>query len=312
MKRLSVLFATRNGAEVLPRTLDAYARQTLPRELWELIIVDNGSVDETALILKKYEGILPMTVLFEPAPGKNRAVNKGISVLEGDFVIVSDDDAIPDEAFLEAWLETALRVSDFQIFGGRVTPLFLAPPPPWLSHYAKQQFETLYAARDLDEGPTEPSNVFGPNMAVRRRVFRDGHRFDEKIGPNGENSNYPMGSETDFCIRMAQNGYECWFSRAPHVRHIVRKHQIEPNFWWRRAYRLGRGVARGNFNRGDLAPPHKRSLSHKTLGLIRRQLTCLACALRAVHFDPRRRFLATWNYHFHRGDLHEYLDDLRG
>lgn len=57
----------------------------------------------------------------------------------------------------------------------------------------------MFAKRDLPEGPVEAGAIYGVNMAVRRCVFEAGFRFDEIVGPNALDPNYPMGGETEFC-----------------------------------------------------------------------------------------------------------------
>jgi hypothetical protein len=101
----------------------------------------------------------------------------------------------------------------------------------------------MFAERTLPEGPTDPDEIFGPNMAVRTSVLEQGFRFDEFLGANGLDPNYPMGEETAFCREIARSGIGCWFARAPVVQHIVRPHQLTEAAWARRAYQCGRGRA---------------------------------------------------------------------
>jgi glycosyltransferase involved in cell wall biosynthesis len=306
MVRLSVLFSTRNGTTVLRRTMDGYTRQTLSPALWKLVVVDNGSADETRCILDQYKDRLPLTVVSEPTPGKNRALNAGLSSLEGELIVISDDDAIPDDAFLDAWITAAAGAPDFQLLGGRITPVFDAPPPIWLESEI-QAYTALYAARDLPEGPIEAGEIFGGNMAVRRQVFQAGQKFNEQIGPNTVDPNYPMGSETDFCVRMTRHGYKCWFSRVPHVQHIILEHQIETDYWWARAYRSGRGVARAHLNCMLISAPRKRPELFQTGRIIARRIRSLIRISSMLCFDQKQRFRAAWRYHYYRGYLDEYF-----
>ena len=91
-------------------------------------------------------------------------------------------------------------------------------------------------------------------MAVRSSVFENGFRFNENIGPNGSDPDYPMGSETEFCCRVAQSGVKAWFAKEPRVQHIVRSNQLTSSYWAKRAYRHGRGVARRMWESDQPAP----------------------------------------------------------
>ncbi len=80
---LTVLFATRNGGGVLPRTLEAYRRVESPSHAWKMVIVDNGSTDSTSAIIASFKNQLPIEMLHEPVAGKNRALNRGLTAVEG-------------------------------------------------------------------------------------------------------------------------------------------------------------------------------------------------------------------------------------
>ena len=71
----TVLFATRNGERVLPRTLEGYCRTEKPPQSWKMVIVDNGSDDRTADILASFRKRLPLETLQQSNPGKNCALN---------------------------------------------------------------------------------------------------------------------------------------------------------------------------------------------------------------------------------------------
>lgn len=259
--QITVLFATYNGENVLPTVLDGYLAQKTKAK-WSMIIVDNASTDTTRAILGRYKRLLPMTVLNHPLPGKNGALNCALPSLNGNLVIVTDDDAIPDENFIEAWYNASLTLPDYDLFGGSVTPHFLSQPPQWMIE-TQFHFEEIFAARSLDSGPIPAREIFGPNMAVRRHLFERGFQFDEAIGPNSATQDYPMGSETEFCTRVERHGAKAYFVSPANVRHIARPHQLERSFWIKRAYRhgLGFGLQENIQNKGQTRNPIKSMIS---------------------------------------------------
>jgi glycosyltransferase involved in cell wall biosynthesis len=210
-----------------------------------MIAVDNASTDDTPSILRSFQSRLPMIVLRHPVAGKNAALNLVLDIIPftAELYIFTDDDAIPDADFLRRWEDVLGEQRDADLFGGVVRPCFTTAPPAWLRRYSGH-FGALYAQVDRPGGAIEPASVFGPNMAVRGSVLAAGHRFNDRIGPNSGNADYPMGSETEFCVRIcAASGRLAWFAPGPAVRHIVRPHQMTREFIERRAYRHGRGVA---------------------------------------------------------------------
>jgi len=209
---------------------------------WKLVVVDNGSSDSTQAILSSFKPYLPLEVLEQPKAGKSRALNTGVGAIEGQLAVITDDDAVPTFSFLEAWAQYLDQCLVFGLFGGRIAPLFEVPPPLWLLK-SRLRFGLMFAERDLPEGLVDPGDIYGGNMAVRAAVFERGFRFDEDLGPNGEDPYYRMGSEVEFCRRVARSGVSCWFAREPRVQHIVRSHQYDETAWANRAYRCGRGRA---------------------------------------------------------------------
>jgi glycosyltransferase involved in cell wall biosynthesis len=299
---LTVLFATRNGDSVLPRTLEAYCRVQQPPHGWKMVIVENGSDDSTAAILESYKTRLPLEILRQPTAGQNRARNRGLDVIEGPLTILTDDDAIPDPTFLTAWSKYLDRCQGYELFGGTIEPLFEVPPPKWIFEN-RTQFDMLFAARDLSEGPIAPDQIFGPNMAVSSSVFERGFRFNEDLGPNKSDPNYPIGGETDLFHRVARTGGKAWFAEEPRVQHIVRRNQLKRSYWAKRAYQHGRGTALQIWQRGETFTwDGSRPVA----------LDQLSRLLQMLSPSPLRRFTSACDYHWTRGFREEWAKRSAG
>ena len=225
----TVLFATRNGERVLPRTLEGYCRTEKPPQRWKMVIVDNGSDDRTADILAAFGKRLPLEALQQSTPGKNSALNLGLGALEGRLAIITDDDAIPDPTFLMAWSCYLNMHEDYQLFGGSIVPLFETPPPRWMVQ-SNRQCGMLFATRDLPGRTHSTQRNLRAEYGREKFGFRERISIYENIGPNGSDPNYPMGSETEFCCRVARNGGRAWFAKQPCVQHIIRSSQLAKSY----------------------------------------------------------------------------------
>ena len=247
---LSVLIATYNGGKTLPAVLNEYCKQDLPKEQWKLVLIDNGSTDNTKEIIEKFVPLLPIIYLFEPRKGKNAALNTGLSSIEGDLIVFSDDDVLPHMSWLKELREAADSHPLHSIFGGPVLPEWESPPEDWILSWVplKPAFAIL---DDQEEGDKRGGNatVFGPNMAVRSNIFEMGYKFDETVGPNG--SNYAMGSETDLLLRLRQAGFKAWHSKNAIVKHMIRSSQMDRRWILARAIRYGRGIYRSGLVRAE-------------------------------------------------------------
>jgi glycosyltransferase involved in cell wall biosynthesis len=236
---MTILFATHNGADTLPRMLDAFEDLEPPAGGFKIVAVDNASSDDSAAIVTSRAARLPIEVLTELRPGKNVALNKGLTAVEGDLVVLTDDDIIPRPDWLVSIQRVAKEQPDYDIFGGAIYPVWEEAPPDWVLRCCPKGY---FAWTDFEEGPVEPICVWGPNMTVRSALFRS-HRFFEGIGPDGTRS-YVTGSEGEFTWRVGKLGHRCWHSQNSVVGHIIRRHQIEPEWLLQRAYNLTRGWRR--------------------------------------------------------------------
>jgi GT2 family glycosyltransferase len=240
---LTVLLATRNGARTLPRVLDAYCDLDMPVGDWKLVIVDNGSTDGTSAIVSSFSDRLPLEYLVEPRPGKNVALNTGLQSVAGDLVVLTDDDTVPQPDWLCVLREAADSHPDFDVIGGSVAPQWEVEPPSWIRDAVPLGPTYTISEAWLTEGPVSAFFVFGPNMAVRSEVFAAGHLFNPAIGPRPSRS-YPMGSETEFLIRVTAAGFRAWHTPTAVVHHIIRKRQLQLSWILGRATRFGRGQYR--------------------------------------------------------------------
>jgi len=265
-KTLTVLAATRNGEAVLGQTLTAFSTAERPDIPWQMVVVNNGSTDATGSILDEHSARLPLRVVTHPTPGKNAALNAALEACDGDLIVIVDDDVLPDRDFLRAWSRYLDERTEHTLLGGRIAPYFEGTPPAWLLK-DRRHHALMFGERDLPEGPTEPGEIYGGNMAVRRSVFDSGFRFDEAIGPNRDNPNYRMGSETEFLRRVGRSGATAWFAQQPLVHHIVRERQWSERAWIERAYRNGLGRAHLMLKEGRQMRPPRVTLADRLAAL---------------------------------------------
>lgn len=114
---VSVIVPVWNGEREIGLCLDALARQTATAETFEVIVVDNGSSDATAEVVRGYPGV---TLLGEPTPGSYAARNSALAVARGRLALFTDADCVPDAS----WVETAIALGraglKHGVVGGRI------------------------------------------------------------------------------------------------------------------------------------------------------------------------------------------------
>jgi glycosyltransferase involved in cell wall biosynthesis len=290
---LTVLIATYNGAKTLPEVLKAYCALEPPDRGWKLVIVDNGSTDDTKEIIAAFHHRLPLTYLYEPKQGKNAALNTGLSNLSGDLIVLTDDDVLPQPDWLRQLRVAADSEPAFSIFGGPILPKWECPPDDWIFAWVPLG-PTFTLLDSLEEGPISPRLIFGPNMTVRADVFQSGYRFDEAIGPKGPD--YAMGSEAEFLRRLGKAGCKAWHCKKAVVAHIIRTLQMNKEWVLARAVRYGRGQYRLAVAESPKSP---RAVLGVPMSLV---LRILAHGLRlaGAHLsgDAEMLFRARWHWNY--------------
>lgn len=97
--RISLITRAHNSENFIRDAIDSALDQTFPRELYEILVIDDGSVDNTRTILKTY--IDAVRVVKTERLGPVKAANLGVSHAKGYYFILLDSDDILDSQALE-------------------------------------------------------------------------------------------------------------------------------------------------------------------------------------------------------------------
>ncbi len=203
MTRVSVIIPTYNRAETLPRAIDSALDQTV--EDLEVVVVDDGSTDETSSVLAEYDDPRVRPVVHATNQGANAARNTGIEHARGTYVAFLDS----DDTWLPEKLERQLATLD-----GRSSD--------WIGAYCDSAFELSgadgrirsTAASALAAGDDTPTTegddeligeIFADNvqpgagstLLVRTDVADDIGGFTEDLD---------RFQDPEFCIRVLKEG----------------------------------------------------------------------------------------------------------
>jgi glycosyltransferase involved in cell wall biosynthesis len=181
---VTVAICTRNRCRALERTLQSLATIVLPSSLsWEVLVVDNGSEDDTAKSVARFSDALPLRALVESKVGLSHARNAAITAARGEYILWIDDDVLVGTAWLSAYHDAFRTWPAAAFFGGPIAPEFEGTPPRWLQ-LAFPHVANAYAALDLGDTPiplTLDALPFGANFVVRTEEQRR-CAFDPALG----------------------------------------------------------------------------------------------------------------------------------
>jgi glycosyltransferase involved in cell wall biosynthesis len=301
---ISIIFSSYNGALTLPLMLDSLAEITEPNCGWEIIAVDNNSSDSTLSILKSYQKKLPLKIVQQVIPGKNAALNLGLTYALGDLFIFTDDDVIPAPDWLLQYEKVLSTCPEYVLFGGHIAPYWMeTPSAKLLQHIPLGVAFALTDEQSLGTGPIKAGKIWGPNMAVRSLVFKNGISFNESIGPNG--TNYVMGSETDFLQRAEQAGHRAYFFSEAKVKHIIRPWQLSHSWLESRAFKSGRAQFH-NFVRNNSQQKVTEFLGYPRWVLVDYLKSLVNYKLAALGIGKAQEYKMLWDCFFKKGYASEY------
>lgn len=215
LPHVTVAVATYRRARLLAQTLQGLTRQDYPAELYELLVLDNNSPDDTRAVVASFAGAPhPPKHMLETQQGANFARNRALAEAAGDIIAYADDDIIVADDWLARLVEPFANDQAHRIgaVGGEVIPEFPDGCPDWV-----RSFHGPLAMRP-DAGPVSPRQIpMSANLAFRRDALRRAGGWDTKVGRMG--GRIFGGDENGPISRIRRAGLEVWFAPAAKVRH---------------------------------------------------------------------------------------------
>src|SRR4051794_13092618 len=171
MPMLSIVLCTYNRAPLLARALTALVAAAADDA--ELIVVDNNSTDGTAGVVRQFaDGPLHIRAVHEPRQGLSFARNTGICAATGELIAFTDDDVVVGREWIKSLRRGFERFPDAAWIGGKVLPIWPAPPPRWLTRARWAPLALVdYGDHPFAIGSDRPVCVVGANLAVRRTAL---------------------------------------------------------------------------------------------------------------------------------------------
>ncbi len=233
---ISLVICTRNRCEQLRACLE-YIDRIETSCAWELIVVDNGSTDDTGAMLAAYaaKAPTPTTILYEETPGKGRGLNRALPVARGELIAFSDDDCYLAPDFIDR-IQPAFDDPRIGFVGCRIE-LFDPADYPTMIYTSRDPF--VLEARSF----VQPGRFPGAGMTFRRCVLDEIGGFDPDWGPGAR---FWAGEDPEIQARASFAGW--WGAYVPEAviaHHHRRKAKDVPPL--RRNYSMGTGAYMAKF-----------------------------------------------------------------
>jgi glycosyltransferase involved in cell wall biosynthesis len=276
--RLTVAICTWNRAGLLARTLERLAGVESPAALWEVLVVDNGSTDDTQRVLDCFASRLPLRRVVEPVLGLSRARNAAVAQASGDYILWTDDDVLVDRGWLRAYEGAIHRWPDAAVFGGPIRAQFEGVPPAWLLS-VMSEVATAFAVLNLGETASALDSKwrvpYGANYVTRTREQRQ-VPYDPALGRQGRAGS--VGEEIAVVRAILSRGATGWWVPEAAVSHWVPAERQTVAYLREYFTLVGRAAV----------PPRRFALARRAETLLRYVRAECIYRVRRLTGDPRR------------------------
>ena len=222
--KVSVIVPVYNGAAIIRRCLDAVASQQLAPDYFELIVVDDGSKDQTAEVVQSWFAAHPQIrgrYVHQTNAGPAAARNHGAQVASAPLLLFTDGDCAPTEGWIEA---LSAPFDDESVMGAKGT--YRTAQSELSARFVQAEYEDRY---DRMLGQERIDFIDTYSAAYRRDIFLENGGFDPIFTTASV-------EDQEFSFRLAQKGYKLVFAPAATVAHIHDESLAE---YMRRKYWIG-------------------------------------------------------------------------
>jgi glycosyltransferase involved in cell wall biosynthesis len=215
-KQISIIIPTFNSAKVLQKCIESLTNQTINGETYEVIVVDDGSTDETKEVVARY----PVRYIYQNNSGPAVARNNGVNHAQGEIILFTDADCEPQSN----WIEEMIKPMDNpQVIGLK-------------GAYKTRQKELIARLVQIEyEHKYERMNKFKYIDFID--TYSAGYRKDIFLRYGGFDERYPKASVEDqeFSFRLSHDGYKMVFNPDAIVYH---RHSARLMDYLRKKYKI--------------------------------------------------------------------------
>ncbi len=243
--KVCAIICVRNGARRLGPGLAALRAQTgIDRQSLEIVVVDNGSTDDTAATAEAALRDAPFrtAVLSEPKPGQLAAFRRGLAATTADLIMIVDDDNVLCRDFVATTIELFNAHPDVGVIGSRNVAVF--PPghsaPPWFAALAGNFACGSPDGFAFPPQPIDLAIVAGAGSSFRRAPLQaaldDGYEFINDTTREG--GLWITGMDTEWCHLFAALGWKFLYDARLRLEHVMTPERLT----WDYARRLSRTI----------------------------------------------------------------------
>ena len=304
---LSVGVCVYNKEKEIPQALQSLAEQTISKDLFEIIIVDNNSTDNTESVVKKFikeHPDLNIKYFKEMNQGVSYARNRCYMEASGDYIVYFDDDEIAFKDWLQNFYNSIQKHPEAVILAGKVIVKYEDPEfakiadsyiDNWFANYEYGNEEITLSKKLIDEQKID--YPIAGNMAIKMTYIKKVNGFDTNLG---RSENLMLGGEeTKFTKDALENGKIAIYTPQSAVHHMVIKKRCSMDFLKMKHFQQGMTFIRIYFKDASLFKRIKIIIYHILL--------ILAKSLQYIFSSKKERNFISMKNCFAKGIIYQCL-----
>jgi len=214
---ISVIVPAYNAEDSLGDCLAALQAQTLDRDQYEILVVDDGSTDETPEVARR----CGIRLIRQPNAGPAVARNRGAQAARGEILLFTDADCAPAPDWIERMTDP---FRDPEVAGAK--GVYRTRQREWVARFVQLEYEDKYTRMSRQD---RIDFVDTYSAAYRRDVFLANGGFDALFSTASV-------EDQEFSFRLARKGYRLVFVPRAIVYHC---HDTTLGEYWRRKVSIG-------------------------------------------------------------------------
>jgi glycosyltransferase involved in cell wall biosynthesis len=230
---ISVVICCHNSAKLLPETLNHLLYQDVDRNIkWEVIVVDNGSTDDTSNVaINIWPDIAPakLKVISELELGAAYARNRGLKEANYDIVSLLDHDNWVSRNWLQTVFEVMNRSPEIGACGGYNDHKCEIDPPWWFENY-KDSYAVGPQGSETGDITDRRGYLWGAGLTVRKvawtKLQKKGYKF---FLPCRKGDSLSAGGDSELCFALRLSGWRLWYDSKLRLTHYISSHRLNWN-----------------------------------------------------------------------------------
>lgn len=238
--QISVIIPTHNPNPTrLERTLQGLKVQTLASEHWELIVVDNATVDPTNISGLDFSWHNSTQIVREERLGLTRARIAGIQASRGTYLVFVDDDNVLQPKYLEFILNIFQQYPSLGAIGGKSLPEFEVEPESWVKQFwdclalrdlGNEHLIYSYERTTLEQRRYPEFAPIGAGMALRRSAAEAyvNSILDNKgrLALDRTGKSLQSGGDCDINLTVLEMGWEVGYFPQLQLTHLITAQRV--------------------------------------------------------------------------------------